>query len=157
MASRDEADLTTSSVNDFAQTLTGILQKSSSRQGNINSILYQLAPTPKLYTQPDATAATVAGTWEPATGLGLVDLALLAKDFPLGTAGSVTSMISSNYSPTHGQSFTLTATVTAGSGTGIPTGTVTFSSTQDGVLGITNLNAAGGSDFHDEPAPWWRP
>jgi trimeric autotransporter adhesin len=140
-SSRYESDLTTSSLGDFVQTLTGILQKAGTRQGNINSILYQLAPTPNLYTQPDATVTTPVGTWEPATGLGLVNLALLAKDFPLGTAGSSTSIVSSNYSPTHGQSFTLTATVAAGAGNGVPTGTVTFSSTQDGVLGASSLQA----------------
>jgi hypothetical protein len=139
-SSRDEADLTTSSVSNFAQTLTTILQKSGSRQGNINSILYELAPTPNLYIQPNANASTPAGTWEPATGLGVVNLALLAKDFPLGTAGSTTSIVSSNYSPTHGQSITLTATVAASAGSGIPTGTVTFS-TQSSVLGTTPLIA----------------
>jgi hypothetical protein len=149
--SRDEADLTTTSVSDFAQTLTTILQRGGTRQGNINSTLYALAPSPGLYTQPDATSSTLAGTWEAATGLGMVDLAVLAKDFPLGTSVSTTSISSSNYAPTHGQSFTLTAVVTAASGS--PSGTVTFSSTQGGALGSASLNSAGVATYTTNQLP----
>ncbi len=82
---RDEPDLTTSSVAAFAQALTTIVQQNGGRQGNVNAILYSLATTPDLYTQPDGAPA---GTWESATGLGVVNLQKLIKVFPRDTGDS---------------------------------------------------------------------
>jgi hypothetical protein len=128
-------DLSATNVSALAQTLATISQQvSGTRLGNINPTLYALGPEPELYTQPDAAPA---GTWEAATGLGVVDLTKLANAFPRGVISSTTSLLSSSYSVTHGQSFTLTATVTGSGST--PTGTVIFSSTQGGQLATVAL------------------
>jgi hypothetical protein len=144
---RHVPDLTASSLTALAQTMSSIeLQRSSARQGNIAPILYQLASTPSLYTQPDAVPA---GTWEPATGLGLVNLTVLAKAFPqaTGTAPAtlaVATVPAGDYSYAHGAGFTLQATVTSASGGGTPTGTVTFTSPAAGFIPQTvQLNGSG--------------
>jgi trimeric autotransporter adhesin len=133
---RHTPDVTASSLAAFADTITAIVSKAGVRQGNINRVLYSLGPVPGLYTQPDHAAA---GTWEAATGLGLVNLDLLAKAFAAGTGSSFTSIMSNNYAPTHGTSFMLTSNVTSGTGGAAPTGTVTFSTTSGILLAIVPL------------------
>ncbi|WP_198152082.1 Ig-like domain repeat protein [Granulicella tundricola] len=115
-------DLTSASLTSFAQTIAALQQKSGSRLGNINQTLYALLPTPGLYTQPDAAK----DTWEPATGLGLIDLQKLAQAFPLGTAGVTLNYYSSNGAPIHGQTFTLTTTLISSTGGATPTGSITY-------------------------------
>ena len=147
-ALRHQPDLTTTSPTAFTQTLARILSTSDGRQGNINSTLYSLATTPDLYTQPDAAPA---GTWEPATGLGTVDLTVLAKVFPraTGTISTTTSLISSAYAVTYGQPFTLTSTVQPFTyATLPPSGTVTFSSSTQGVIGSATLSSSGTVTFN---------
>ena len=70
--------------------MTTIVQQNGGRQGNVNAILYSLATTPDLYTQPDSAPA---GTWEPATGLGVVDLQKLIKVFPRATGTATTTTL----------------------------------------------------------------
>jgi trimeric autotransporter adhesin len=140
---RYEPDLTTTSINAFAQTISTILQQTGTRQGNINAVLYTLAPTPGLYAQPDATASTQPGTWESATGLGLVDLPTLLKVYPraVGTTPTTTTLTTSSTAISFGQSVTLTSVVTP-STTGnnaTPTGTLTFTSNL-GTIGSAVLN-----------------
>lgn len=134
----------------LAQTLAGISAQAGTRLGNVAPVLYALAKTPGLYAQPDAAAA---GTWESATGLGVVDLKELAKDFPRGLIGTSSLLVPSNYAPTHGTSLTLTTTVTSTGGSGIPTGTVTFTSTQKGTLGTAVLNSSGVATFTTNQLP----
>ena len=142
---RHEPDLTASSVEAFTQTVTVLTTTANgtSRLGNINQTLYDLAPTPGLFTQADNAAA---GTWETGSGLGLVDLDKLVKVFPRGTGTSFTSFSASTYSPVHGTSITLSSSVTSGTGGATPTGTVTFS-TSAGTLGSGTLNASGTGTF----------
>ena len=140
---RYEPDLTTSSVADFARTMASILQQTGTRQGNINATLYRLATTPDLYTQPDAAPL---GTWEATTGLGTVDLAVLAKVFPRATSpiSTTTSLTSNTYAVTYGQPLTLTSKVLASSyGATNPSGTVTFVSTTQGTLGSSSIDSTG--------------
>ncbi|WP_263365410.1 Ig-like domain repeat protein [Edaphobacter bradus] len=137
--SRDEPDLTTSSLADFANAMVTILQQSGGRQGNINSTLYALAKTPDLYTQPDDAPA---GTWEPATGLGTVNLQTLIKVYPRGVNGTTTTLTSSSNGSSvgYGTSVTLTATVSASTSASTgPTGTVTFSTASQGTIGTAAL------------------
>jgi hypothetical protein len=136
-ALRHAPDLTAASVSALASTLSSLAIKlPADRLGNINPILYELAPTPELYTQPSSAPA---GTWEASTGLGLVNLAELARAFPLGTGSSFTSFAASNYSPVHGQSITFTSNVTSGTGGGAPTGTVAFVTSAGVTLGTSSL------------------
>jgi hypothetical protein len=140
---RDEPDLTTTSVVAFSQTLTAIQQQANARQGNINATLYSLATTPDLYTQPDGAAT---GTWESSTGLGVVDLAVLAKVYPKTTGALTTtvSLTSSSYAITYGQPITLTSKVLAPVyGTASISGTVTFTSSTQGVLGSATVDNTG--------------
>jgi hypothetical protein len=138
---RHAPDVTASSFAALVQTVSSIASEMGGRLGNINSTLYELAPTPGLYTQAGDVAA---GTWEAATGLGVVDTAKLAKAYPRGTGASALQIASSATSPTHGQSFVLTVTDTSTNGGGVPTGMVTFSSTQAGFTGSTaTLNGSG--------------
>ena len=141
--SRDEPDLTTSSVPAFTQAVTGIVQKAGTREGNINATLYSLATTPDLYTQPDAQPA---GTWESSTGLGVVNLTALVKVFPraTGSLATVTSLQSSSYAVNYGAPLTLTAKVLPPVyGSANPTGTVTFSGATQGTLGSSAVDSSG--------------
>jgi hypothetical protein len=156
---RVEPDLTSPSLAAFAQTIASIIQEAadqagatsgepanpSGRQGNLNANLYKLAPIPGLYTQPGDPAT--AGTWESATGLGRVDLALLAKVYAVGTGSSYTSFTASNYSPVHGQSVTFSASVTSGTGGGTPTGTVSFVASSGTTFGPVTLNSSGSATY----------
>ena len=143
-ALRHSPDLTVTSAAALASTLSTIASSMpQQRLGNINPILYELAPTPGLYTQP---GDALAGTWEAATGLGLVSLEALAKSYPRGTGTSFTSFASSNYSPTHGQSVTMTSSVTSGTGGATPTGTVSFITSTGTTLGTSSL-VAGTASF----------
>jgi len=136
------SDLTASSLDAFSQTITSIAQQlPGGRLGNINATLYTLAPLPGLYTQPDNAAA---GTWESATGLGLVDTAQLAKAYPRGVGPTNVQITSSNYSPIHGQTFFLTVQTASTVGGTTPTGTVTFTAPQTGFSTTTAaINATG--------------
>lgn len=137
-ALRHTPDLTTASLAQFAQSIQSLaVQTTGSRLGNINATLYRLAPTQGLYTQPDAATP---GTWEPATGLGLIDPIAFVKAYPRGTGMSFTSFSSTNYTPTHGQGTSFTSNVTSGTGGPVPTGTVIF--TANGTtLGVVALVA----------------
>ena len=142
-ALRHQPDLTTASATAFNQTLANILTSTGTSQGNINSTLYSLATSPGLYTQPDDATP---GTWEPSTGLGLVDLTVLAKVYPRagGINATTTSLVSSTYSLTYGQPFTFTATVLPSTYAALPpSGTVTFSSSTQGVIGTATVTSSG--------------
>jgi trimeric autotransporter adhesin len=156
---RVEPDLTVSSVAALVSTLTSIQQSVGKRVGNINAVLYELAPLPDLYTQPDAPVSgeVASGSWEPATGLGLVNLAMLAKVFPRDVIGTSSLLTVSPPSTTHGAPVTFTAAVTSTGGSGIPTGTVSFVATYSVLphgtqgasttLGSGTLNASGVATF----------
>ena len=141
---RDEPDLSTTSVAAFAQAMTTIVQQNGVRQGNVNAILYSLATMPDLYTQPDNAPA---GTWETATGLGVVNLEKLIKVFPRDTGISTTTALAySGSSPIgYGTQVVLTVNVAAttapaaGSNIPGPTGTVTFTSASQGTIGSSPL------------------
>ncbi len=137
---RDEPDLTTSSVAAFAQALSTIEQQKGGRQGNVNAILYSLATTPDLYTQPDNAPA---GTWEAATGLGVVNLQKLVKVFPRATGATTTTTTlaySGSSSIGYGTQVVLNVTVTPSAfNVANPTGTITFTSTPQGIIGSAPL------------------
>jgi hypothetical protein len=144
---RHEPDLTTTSLSALAQTMLSILAQqpaasdgTSARLGNVNATFYQLAAEPDLYTQPDHAAA---GTWEAATGLGVVDLDKLDKFFPHGSlSDNVSINVSNGGFVAHGGSFTFSSTVTdtSGQGNGVtPSGTVTFSTNTGVTLGSNTL------------------
>ncbi len=142
-AMRHQPDLTTASVAAFSQTLTTLERETGTRQGNINAILYSLSSSPGLYTQPDSVPA---GTWEAPTGLGTIDLAVLAKVFPraIGAFATTTSLSSSSYAVTYGQALVLTSKVLAPVYTNAnPTGTVVFSATTQGVIGNATVDSTG--------------
>ncbi len=155
---RYEPDLTTTSLTAFAQTVSTIIQQTGARQGNINAVLYSLGPTPGLYTQPDANATTQPGTWESATGLGLVDLPTLLKVYPraIGATPTTTTLTTSSSAISFGQSVTLTSIVTPSTTVNntSPTGTLTFTSNlgtigsavlNNGTAAVTASNLSGGS------------
>ncbi len=141
-STRQEPDLTATSTDAFAKAMTTIVQQTGTRQGNINSILYSLTTVPDLYTQPDSAPA---GTWEPATGLGVVDLQKLIKVFPRATGtATTTSLAYSGSSPIgYGTQVVLTASVSPSAfNTASPTGTVTFTSTPQGIIGSAPLSGS---------------
>ncbi|WP_198137499.1 Ig-like domain repeat protein [Terriglobus sp. TAA 43] len=121
-------------VTDVAALAAGLASVSttSGRQGEVAARFYQVAPEPGVFTHADSSVAD--GTWAAADGLGTVDVAKLVKALAVGSTNPFSSVIGlSTHVLTHGQSITLTATITGGSGT--PTGTVTFASSQGGTLG----------------------
>ena len=138
---RHQPDLTTTSATAFSQTMARILISTGSRQGNVNATLYSLATTPDLYTQPDAAAP---GTWEPSTGLGVVDLTVLAKVFPrTGTFATNTSLQANSYAINYGDALTLTAKVLPPIYTNAsPSGTVTFIASGQ-TLGSASIDGSG--------------
>lgn len=141
-ALRHEPDLTTASAAAFAQAIATLDEQTGSRLGNINATLYSLAKVPGLFTQPDAApGAPSAGNWEPATGLGLIDLQTLLKVYPRGSYATTLDFQSSTYSVSYGTPFTLRVNVNASSfATSPPTGTVTFTASPQGVLGSAAVN-----------------
>ena len=138
---RDTPDIAASSLTGFTQALASISLQTGGRLGNINPVLYELAPSLGLFTQPDAAPA---GTWEPATGLGVIDTAQFVKAYPRGVGTSTLSITSSATAPTHGQSFILTVTINSTNGGSVPTGTVTFTAPQSAFTPSTvSLNGSG--------------
>ncbi len=143
---RDAPDVTVSSMSALVSALASIQQGAGGRVGNINPVLYELGPTPKLYTQPDGATP---GTWESATGLGLVNLDVLKKVFPNGTMGTSSNFQPFYFAVTHGASNTYQTIVTSTGGSGIPTGTVTFNAVIKGtttpvtVIGTATLDLTG--------------
>jgi hypothetical protein len=125
---RHTPDLTAASVPTLASTISSIAASlPGGRAGNINPILYELGPSPGLYTQSgNPEDGAKAGTWEAPTGLGLVDPDKLAKAFPKGSGSSYASLSLSSYSVMYGTPVTFTSNVTSGTGGPVPTGTVTF-------------------------------
>lgn len=143
---RDEADLMTASLDGFAATLQAIVAQDG-RQGNINKVLYELAPVKGLYTQPDATSTTAPGTWEQGSGLGVVNLDVLKKVYPRATSALQTATstpVASTTTASYGQPVTLTAQVTevGTQGATQPTGTVSFMS---GNVNIGSALVSGGA------------
>jgi len=143
---RHEPDVTVSSLSALMVTMQAIVARAPAgangepgRLGNIDTTLYELGPIAGLYTQPDGAAAD---TWEAATGLGLVDLGMLAKVFPLGSLSVNVSCTLTSYFVASGSPINFSSTVTDTSGKGggvVPTGTVTFTTNTGVTLGSGQL------------------
>jgi subtilase family serine protease len=130
----------------FAGILALIEQKLASAQGNINPTLYAIAANPTSYAAafhdisngtnivpcgagtPDCVNGQLgytAGTgYDQVTGLGSVDANALAAAFALTDTTTTVSVTPS--SPAVGGNVTLSATVAPTTGSGTPTGTVSF-------------------------------
>ncbi len=133
----------------FAAAMALVLQKAKgARQGNVNSILYELASDPGVYTAAGSstgtlvalaagTGATTTASYDTLAGLGVPALTPMVEFWPLGSTASNTSITSSNYAPTHGQSITLTATVSPSAATG----SVSFYTGGTTLLGTVNLSS----------------
>ena len=161
-ALRHEPDLTTDSAEALATTFRTLVQQTGQRLGNVNATLYALAKTPDLYTQPSPSVAASApdtsavGTWEPASGLGKVNLATLLKVFPRATTAisTITGVQSSSYAVGYGDSFTLTAKVVPSSyGATNPTGTVVFTASSQGTLGSSTIDGNGNATLIPDVLP----
>ncbi len=172
-ALRHEPDLTTDSAEALATTFRTLVQQTGQRLGNVNATLYALAKTPGLYTQPEASgsgattkleatasletpASSGTGSWEPASGLGKVNLATLLKVFPRATAaiGTITGVQSSSYAVGYGDSFTLTAKVIPNAyGMTNPTGTVVFTASSQGTLGSATIDGNGNATLIPDVLP----
>ena len=159
-ALRHEPDLTTTSVAALAQTVMTLDQQLEQRVGNLNATLYSLAKTPTLFTQPvaapgeSASETSGAGSWEASTGLGTINLATLLKAYPRGINATAVSLTSSSYAINYGDTFTLTAKVLPNAyGNTNPTGTVTFTSTTQGVLGSATIDGSGTATLTPDVLP----
>jgi uncharacterized protein (TIGR03437 family) len=134
--------------------------------GNINPELYRLAAaTNNIFhdiTQGNNMVPCAAGSpgcvngllgfsagpgYDQATGLGSIDVYNLVTEWNTPAAATTTSLVASPSSIQFGGSIQLTATVTpSGSSSGVPTGSVTFSSGST-LLGIASLVNVGGAAF----------
>lgn len=123
----------------LAAAFRTIAAKAGTRQGSANAELYALAGTKGIYSHANATL----GTWQPGTGLGTVSINDLIEAWPNGTSTSNISLSSSSYSPAHGTDFTLTAVVTGTGQNAVPTGTVTFQTSQGTTVGTATLSGTG--------------
>ena len=92
------------------------------------------------------------GTWEAATGLGLVNLDKLLKVFPRGTGASFVSLSASSYAPTYGTPVTFTSSVTSGTGGATPTGTVSYVTSTGTTIGTAAVDGSGSASFTTSPA-----
>ncbi len=145
-------DVTVTDVAALMQTLAGIAAKmpagsdgQAARLGSVSATLYRMAPIAGVFAQPDGAAA---GTWEPGTGLGVLNLRALDQYFPRGSQTVFVGGTASNYAPTHGQSTTLMSKVSdiSGSNSGnVPTGTITFTLADGTVLGTGTMASGSAS------------
>jgi hypothetical protein len=153
----------------FASVLALIEQKLGAPQGLVNKALYGIASNATSYASAfhDITVGsnTVpcsggtgcssgvlgfhAGTgYDQATGLGSIDANNLATAYANyvisngGKVGTTVALTTLPATPTIGQPVTFTATVTPNSGSGVPTGTVTFS--VDGAAQTPAVTLVGG-------------
>lgn len=134
----------------FSGMLTVINQwKSPSGRGNINSSLYSLyTSTPSIFHDVTSgsnavpcsgskncsggymTGYTAAAGYDLASGLGSVDVDALAAAMPVistsSLAATTTTVTASTTTLTSGATVTFTATVAPKSGSGVPTGTITW-------------------------------
>ena len=138
-------DLTTPSLAALAQTVNTLVRQTGARVGNLSPTLYALAKAPGLFTHaaPSGEVSAVgAGSWRPDTGLGTIDLQMLLKVYPRGVSSTTTTtLVSSSYALGYGDGFTLTSNVQAASyGATSPSGTVTFTSSSQGVIGTAVLS-----------------
>ncbi len=150
---RNVPDLGATSAASLADAIRAVVAQTGTRQGNINRRLYDLRSTPGLYTQPDPATD---GTWQPATGLGLVDLPKLIKALPRtgSLVSTTTSLESSTYAVPYGNAVTLTSKVLASSYPGAaPTGVVTFTASTQGVLGTGTVDSAGNATLSSGNLP----
>ncbi len=157
---RHEPDLTTASAAVFAQTITTLNQQVGHRVGNLNATLYSLAKAPGLFTQSTAIEGTAsppesaAGNWQASSGLGTIDLATLLKVYPHGISSTSVSLTSSSYAINYGDTFTLTAKVLPSSyASANPTGTITFTSSTQGVLGSASIDSSGTATLTPDVLP----
>ena len=143
---RHSPDFAVADLNAFTQTLSAIAASippaadgSPVRLGNINKIIYAMAPISGVFTHADGAPV---GTWEAGTGLGTLNLHAFAEFFPRGSNTVNVSGSASNYAPTHGQAITLMSTVSDISGVGggvVPTGTISFATSTGTVLGTATM------------------
>ena len=138
-------DFTASSLAELAQAFTTLDTQIGTRQGNVAAMLYSLGPVPHLFPQADGAAA---GTWETATGLGVIDLKVLSNAFPRATGGAQVQLQSAPSSVTHGTPYTLSAYVTStNGGNTTPSGTVSFSSTNANFPSSVQFIASGAATY----------
>jgi len=154
----------------FAAIMALIVQKTNSRQGQANFVLYPLAAAQNAancnasgppqaqcifndVTQgnnnvPGQTGGTAGAGYDLATGWGSVNVANLAASWANKTfTGTTTTLQLSPATATHGQPITATASVTPTGGPGTPTGDVALlaNSTQGINLGVLANGTASGS------------
>ncbi len=148
----------------FAAILALIAQKTNSRQGQANFVLYPLAagqnaancnasapPQPQCIfnditvgnnTVPGQTGFSATPGYDLATGWGSVNAANLATNWQNVTLHStLTTLQLSSTSVTHGQPVTATATVAPGAGGGTPTGDVALLAGGSVGLNLGNLSS----------------
>ncbi len=101
--------------------LAGLVASRGTRVGDLAPSLYRLSVGHGIFSHADASVA--AGTWTAADGLGTLNVQALLHALAVGGQGSNVALTVSSYNVMHGQSLTVTFTVTGGSG--VPTGSVT--------------------------------
>jgi len=146
----------------FAAIMALIAQKTNSRQGQANFVLYPLAAaqnpancnsgappqsqcifndvTAGNNNVPGQTGNSATAGYDLATGWGSVNAANLAAGWQNQTfRTTITKLQLSSTNLTHGQSVTATATVTPGVGTGTPTGDVSLLAASSEGVNLGNL------------------
>lgn len=166
-------DLTVAGGTSFAAPIfAGMMAIVNQRQGYVtgsglaNPNLYKLASNNGVYAtafhdiatggnQCDAGPTYCLGTigfaatpgYDPATGLGTIDLFHLAEAWPASSApailATITSVAASSKTPALNTSDTFTIAVSSVNGTSIPTGTVTISVDADAPIHGNALDASG--------------
>jgi hypothetical protein len=153
---------TSASAPTFAAIMTLITQKTNSRQGQANFVLYPLAAgqnatncnasappqaqcifndiTQGNNNVPGQAGSPAAAGYDLATGWGSVNAANLASNWQNFTLRStVTNLKLSSANLTHGQPVTATVTVAPGVGAGMPTGDVALLAGGSAAVNLGNL------------------
>jgi subtilase family serine protease len=162
----------------FAGMVALINQKAGYKtgQGLINPALYKLAANSSTYASAfhditsgnnnctagatfcSSTAGFSAGTgYDEVTGLGSVDLNILAAAWPVNTGSSAslisttTTVIAANANPNVNQADVFTITVAESGGSGTPTGTVTLQIDGGTNCGGISGDTCGGTTLANQP------
>ena len=153
---RHAPDFAVSSVSALQSTVLSLVKETGGRIGSLSPTLYALQKTPGLFERAETltNSSTAPADWTQADGLGTLNLETLLRVYPHGIVATTTNLVSSVYTVGYGDAFNLTATVLPSSyGTANPTGTVTFTSSTQGVLGSATINSGGSATLTPDVLP----
>ncbi len=146
---RHAPDFAVRSLTPLQNAVLTLVQQTGNRLGNLSPTLYSMQKSPGLLERE-----TDGQDWNQETGLGILNVDALLRLYPRGSITTTTALQSTSYAVGYGDSFTLTANVVPSSyGATSPTGTVTFTSSTQGVLGSATVTSGGAAILTPDVLP----